>query len=162
MSLCLSVLVDCDSVPHESSWSVNSNRHIYICICVHLPAEESTVSSSLFRTWNVGGAFVPSVDFRALRELISMTDVLELIGFEPQTIATGGLRGPCPIHGSRSAKSRAFSANVKLKVYRCFTCGSSGNHLDLYAAFSRQSVYQAALDLCDKLHREVPLAHHKR
>lgn len=105
---------------------------------------------------------MPSVDFRAVREMISMTDVLELIGFEPHAIANGGLRGPCPIHGSRSAKSRSFSVNVKLKVYRCFTCGSSGNHLDLYAAFSKQAVYRAALDLCDKLHREVPLIQQKR
>jgi CHC2 zinc finger len=108
-------------------------------------------------------ALVPGVDFRAIRELISMADILELIGFEPNHDArNGGLRGPCPIHGSRSGRSRSFVVNVKLKVYRCFTCGSAGNHLDLYAAFSRQRVYQAALDLCAKLHCQVPWVQHKR
>ena len=100
--------------------------------------------------------FVPAVDFRAVRELVFMGEVLDLIGFEPQGAANGGLRGPCPIHRSRSARSRSFAVNVRLKMYHCFTCGSSGNHLDLYAAFSRQGIYQAALDLCEKLHRAVP------
>jgi len=106
--------------------------------------------------------FVPGIDFRAVRELVSMSDVLNLIGFEPQGAANGGLRGPCPIHRSRSAKSRSFAVNVRLNMYHCFTCGSSGNHLDLYAAFSRQGIYQAALDLCEKLHRAVPWIQPKR
>ncbi len=105
---------------------------------------------------------MPGVDFRAVRELVSMGEVLDLIGFEPQGAANGGLRGPCPIHRSRSLKSRSFAANVPLKVYRCFTCGSAGNHLDLYAAFTRQGINQATIDLCEKLHRAVPWIQPKR
>jgi DNA primase len=131
------------------------NKLTYVKHAV-LPVEEFTVSSSLFWSGGRAEAFVPGVDFRAVRELISMVDVLDLIGFESQAAANGGLRGPCPIHGSRSAKSRSFAVNVKLNVYRCFTCGSAGNHLDLYAAFRRQGTYQAALELCAKLHRDVP------
>jgi DNA primase len=91
-----------------------------------------------------------------------MAEVLELVGFESQATVSGGMRGPCPIHRSHSVKSRSFAVNVPLKVYRCFTCGSAGNHLDLYAAFTRQSIYQAAIDLCEKLHRAVPWIQPKR
>jgi hypothetical protein len=107
-------------------------------------------------------SFVPGVDFRAVRELISMAEVLELVGFEAPATVSGSLRGPCPIHRSHSVKSRSFAVNVPLKVYHCFTCGSAGNHLDLYAAFTRQSIYKAAIDLCEKLHRAVPWIQPKR
>jgi DNA primase len=103
-----------------------------------------------------GEAFVPGIDFRAMRERTSMTAVLALIGFEPQTASGPALRGPCPIHRSRTPRSRSFAVHVERKVYRCFRCGSAGNHLDLYAAVTQQGVYQAALDLCAKLHQPVP------
>jgi DNA primase len=99
---------------------------------------------------------VPGIDFRALRVRISMTQVLALIGFEPHTVSGPALRGPCPVHRSQTARSRSFAVQVERKVYRCFRCGSAGNHLDLYAAVTRQGVYQAALDLCDQLRLPVP------
>jgi len=99
---------------------------------------------------------MPGIDFRALRAQVSMTQVLELLRFEPQTSSATGLRGPCPIHGSQTPRSRSFAVHVGRKMYRCFRCGSAGNHLDLYAAVTRQGIYQAALDLCTKLHQPVP------
>lgn len=105
---------------------------------------------------------MPGVDFRAIRAMITMAEVLELIGFESHAAASGGLRGPCPVHRSRSLKSRSFTVDVKRKMYHCFRCGSAGNHLDLYAAVRRLGVYQAALELCERLHREVPWIKPKR
>ena len=99
---------------------------------------------------------MPGVDFRAVRAMISMSDVLELIGYAPSAIPDSVLRGPCPIHRSNSTKSRSFSVNLKQKVFHCFTCGAAGNHLDLYAAITQKQVYDAAVDLCAKLHRQVP------
>ena len=99
---------------------------------------------------------MPGIDFRTLRAQVSMAQVLDLIGFEPQFSAAAELRGGCPIHRSTSPKSRSFAVHVGRKVYRCFRCGSAGNHLDLYAAVTRQGLYQAALDLCHKLNQPVP------
>jgi DNA primase len=99
---------------------------------------------------------VPGIDFRALRQQISMADVLALLDFEPQTASWSGLRGPCPIHRSRTLRSRSFAVHVERQVYHCFRCGSAGNHLDLYAAVTQQDLYHAALDLCAKLHQPVP------
>ena len=100
--------------------------------------------------------FVPGVDFRAVREMISMSDVLELIGHTPSALSGDVLRGPCPVHRSKSSRSRSFAVNLKRNVYRCFTCGSAGNHLDLYVAVTQKRVFEAAVELCDKLHRPVP------
>lgn len=64
--------------------------------------------------------------------------------------------GPCPIHHSISPLSRSFSANLKRHIYRCFKCGSYGNQLDLYASSTGLSLFEATIELCEKLHREVP------
>jgi DNA primase len=115
-----------------------------------------TGSSSLFRERGQAVGFVPGIDFRALREQTSMTAVLALIGFKAQTGSGPALRGPCPIHRSQAPTSRSFAVHLGRKVYRCFRCGSAGNHLDLYAAVTQQGVYEAALDLCEQLHQPVP------
>jgi DNA primase len=99
---------------------------------------------------------LPGVDFRAVRELISMTDVLELLGWRVPTRSGPARRGPCPVHRSHSASSRSFAVHLHRQLYCCFRCGSSGNHLDLYAAVTRQGAYAAAVDLCQRLGRPIP------
>lgn len=99
---------------------------------------------------------MPGIDFRAVCERISMTEVLALIGFEPRIASGSALRGPCPIHRSQTPRSRSFAVQVERKLYHCFRCGCSGNHLDLYAAVTRQDLDPAALDLCAKLRLPVP------
>jgi len=96
------------------------------------------------------------VDYRTLRRDVALQAVLELLGFIPQRRRGGQLRGPCPIHAPRGAAGRSFSANLPRNAYRCFHCGSMGNQLDLWAAATRQPLYQAAIDLCDKLNHPVP------
>jgi hypothetical protein len=118
--------------------------------------EERTDSSSLIRSLAVTEAIVPGVDFRAVRDMISMAEVLDLIGFVSRAISGNELRGPCPVHRSKSIRSRAFAVNVERKVYRCFSCGSAGNHLDLYTAVTRQSLFKATVALCEKLHHPIP------
>jgi DNA primase len=97
-----------------------------------------------------------SIDFGTLRRQIGMEAVLALLGFAPSQRRGGQVRGPCPIHKPRSTHSRSFSAHVERNMYHCFCCGSRGNQLDLWAAATRQPLHQAAIDLCEKLHRPVP------
>src|SRR5438874_530315 len=96
------------------------------------------------------------VRFPEVRSCVSMMQVLELLGCVAQEVSGDEVRGPCPVHGSTSPRSRSFSANVKKRVYRCFRCGSAGNHLELYAAATGQSLYAAALDLCQRVGCAVP------
>jgi DNA primase len=40
-------------------------------------------------------------------------------------------------------------------MFHCFKCGRSGNALDLWAQATRQTIYDATIDLCQKLN--IPL-----
>ena len=99
---------------------------------------------------------VPGVRFEEVRSLVSMAQVLELLGFVGHERSRDEIRGACPVHGSTSNKSRSFSANLTRHVYQCFRCGSAGNQLDLYAAATHQSLYAAAIDLCARVGCAVP------
>jgi len=85
-----------------------------------------------------------------------MNQVLDLLGFATCVRSDSQLRGPCPLHGSASDKSRSFSVNLAKNAYRCFKCGSAGNQLDLWAASQNMTLYDATLDLCKRLGVEVP------
>jgi transposase len=98
----------------------------------------------------------PSVDFPAVRSQTSMLQVLELLDFDPAETHGDQVRGACPVHGSTSPRSRSFSASLVKNTYRCFKCESQGNHLDLWAAVTSQGIYDAAIDLCEKLSIELP------
>ena len=96
------------------------------------------------------------IDFAAVRSIISIGAVLQLLGFRAQSAYRGQQRGPCPLHGSTSSTSRCFSANEREHVFQCFKCGRSGNVLDLWAMATKQPPYEAAVDLCGRLHLPVP------
>ena len=99
---------------------------------------------------------MPGICFAEGRARITMAEVLGLVGFVPRETSGDQVRGPCPVHHSASPSGRSFSANLRLHIYRCFKCGSSGNHLDLYAAVTGRSLFEAAIDLCERLDREIP------
>ena len=72
-----------------------------------------------------------SVDFRQLRSVVSMTMVLDLMGYVPRERSGPRWRGPCPLHQSTSETSRSFSVQVERNIFQCFRCGAKGNALDL-------------------------------
>ena len=109
----------------------------------------------LWSAWVLGDA-VPAVDFRAVRAMVSMAEVLRLLDYPLPLAEADRMRGPCPVHRSNSSKSRTFSVHLKRNVFHCFRCGSAGSHLDLYAAVTRQRLYQAAIALCEQLDRPIP------
>jgi DNA primase len=96
------------------------------------------------------------IDYTALRQRLRLGQVLELLGFEPSTRWGVQLRGPCPLHGSQSPRSRSFAAHLERHCWHCFRCGAHGNALDLWAAATGLPLYEAARDLCQRLHLEIP------
>lgn len=98
----------------------------------------------------------PAIDFPAVRAAITITAVLQLLGFQANSTRGSQQRGPCPLHGSTSGTSRCFSANLDQQQFNCFKCGCSGNALDLWAKAKQLTVYDAAVDLCDRLHIPLP------
>jgi DNA primase len=99
---------------------------------------------------------MPGVRYQEVRSLVTMARVLDLLGFVVQERSGDEVRGACPVHGSTAPRSRSFSANLARNVYRCFRCGSAGNHLDLYAAATHQALYAAAIELCERVGCDVP------
>ena len=98
----------------------------------------------------------PALDFAAVRAAITIAQVLTLLGFTPRSDHAGQQRGACPLHGSTSGTARCFSVNTHAHTFHCFKCGRSGNALDLWAAAQRLSIYDAALDLCQRLNIPLP------
>jgi DNA primase len=101
---------------------------------------------------------MPGIDFALLRRQLTLTQVLDLVGFTATTRRGPQVRGPCPVHGATTPRSRSFAAHLEKQCWRCFGCGAGGNALDLYAAATRLPLYQAALELCARLHLPVPHA----
>jgi DNA primase len=99
---------------------------------------------------------MPGIDYRAARSEVRLAAVLELVGWQARSRCGDQVRGPCPLHGSRSAGSRVFAAHLGKNVYHCFGCGAGGNALDLWVALARQDLHAAVLDLYQRLGRPVP------
>jgi transposase InsO family protein len=99
----------------------------------------------------------PAIDFAAVRAAVGVTDVLGLLGFRALSIHGAQQRGPCPLHGSTAGTARCFSVNTSDQCFHCFKCGRSGNAVDLWAQVTRQTPYDAALYLCQRLNIPVPL-----
>ena len=105
---------------------------------------------------------VPAIDFYALRERVALMEVLELLGFKAVSRRGDQVRGRCPLHRSESRRSRSFSADLKRDRWHCFRCEAGGNALDLWMAATGLPVYNAALDLCQRLVIAVPYLRRSR
>jgi hypothetical protein len=91
---------------------------------------------------------MPGIDDRQLRSSVSRSEVLSLLGFAPVTATANPRRGSCPLPESASTKSRVFSVKLARNTFQCFPCKAAGNHLDLWAAATKQPRYDAAAGLC--------------
>ena len=100
---------------------------------------------------------MPSINYPLVRTQITMQQVLDLVHFKASRHVGHELRGPCPLHGATSEKSKSFAVNPHRNAFRCFSCGAQGNQLDLWAAFRKLPLYEATLDLCQRLDAAVPL-----
>jgi DNA primase len=105
---------------------------------------------------------MPAIDYRRARAALRLAEVLELIGYEPRCRHGQQWRGPCPLHGSRSATSRVFAVHLGKNLFHCFGCNAGGNALELWAALRGLPLHAAVLDLCQRLHQEVPWLKHPR
>jgi putative transposase len=99
----------------------------------------------------------PAIDFAAVRAAITIAQVLMLLGFTPRSDHAGQQRGACPLHGSTTGTASCFSVNTNAHTFHCFKCGRSGNALDLWAKANRLSIYDAAIDLCQRLNIPLPI-----
>lgn len=94
------------------------------------------------------------IDYKAAREMVSVWEVLDLLGWKP-TAAKGPMkRGGCPVHKGKSPKPDYFCAWSE--GFQCHVCGAGGGVLDLYAQATGLPLYDATRDLLKRLHKPVP------
>jgi len=90
------------------------------------------------------------LDFAALRRQVSIEQVLRHLGYlDPLRGSGPQRRGPCPLHDAPSDRHRSFSVHLGKGVFRCFhpPCQAQGNTLDLWAAYHRLAIDEAAENL---------------
>jgi hypothetical protein len=101
------------------------------------------------------------LDYSTLRQRIAMRAVLQLLDWAPTRCRGPQWRGSCPLPGCPSSgggpSDRSFSVHVQHNIFRCFRCGCSGNQLDLWTHATGLTLYQATLDLCQRL--SIPPIH---
>jgi DNA primase len=101
------------------------------------------------------------IDFAALKQAVSIIDLLESIDWKPVRTRRGGteLRGPCPVHNSRSVTSLIFSVTPSRNIFKCFKCDAAGDTIALAAylfSIPRDQRVKAAVQLCRHLGIEIP------
>ena len=98
------------------------------------------------------------VDFRAVKNAVSMVQVLEHYDLMSRLHQNGdSLTGPCPIHGGENPT--AFRVSVSKNCWNCFSrCKCGGNVLDFVARKEKVSILKAANLLVEwfRLHIEEP------
>lgn len=86
------------------------------------------------------------VDFKEIKERVSIRDVLTYYEIQGLKESNGKLIGPCPVHGGDSPT--AFHVDLEKNIWHCFTgCHGGGNVLDLVAKKENISIRDAALKL---------------
>ena len=85
------------------------------------------------------------VDFRAVKQTVSLEAVLRHYQIPGLRRRGDGLQGPCPIH--RGERSDSFRVHLSRNVFHCFACQAQGNVLDFVAALEQCSIREAALRL---------------
>ena len=96
------------------------------------------------------------IDYAALRGMVSLEQVLQLLSYKPAVTRGQNWRGACPLHKPSSPRATCFSASLDRNLFRCFTCGMGGNQLDLWTAHTGRTLHEAALDLCRQLRIAPP------
>ena len=98
------------------------------------------------------------IDYGELKRRIRLRKLLESLGWTSTEGRGDQLRGPCPLPacssnngGGNKAAKRCFSVHVGKNVYRCFECGSGGNVLDFWQAYSGKSPPEPAIELVEQL-----------
>ncbi len=91
----------------------------------------------------------PFIDFREVRSLITMEQVLEHYGVL-HTFKRNGTRlsGPCPIHGGSNPSQ--FRVDTEKNLWNCFSeCKHGGNVLDFITKKEDVSIHEAAIKACE-------------
>lgn len=121
------------------------------------PHEKEVTSATSKITPAAARHKLPPLNFARLRELVSISQVLEHFNWQPKNRTGDQWRGGCPLHEETDAKSDAFAVHTRKNVYCCHRCKSRGNALDLWIALSGKPILAAAWELVETFDLKPPL-----
>lgn len=129
---------------------------------VEPPEEEVTPAASRITSRSnitpaVAENKLPPLNYARLREMVSITQILEHVNWQPRVRRGDQWRGGCLLHEEADAKSEAFAVETKKSVYCCHRCGGQGNVLDLWIALSGKPILAAGWDLVATFGLQPPL-----
>src|ERR1700730_15607635 len=87
------------------------------------------------------------VDFRAVKNAVTMRMALDHYGVNWLRKRGDELRGRCPIHKGEGTDT--FHVNLTKNAFHCFSCKAKGNVLDFTAAMEQCTARDAAIKLAD-------------
>jgi len=87
------------------------------------------------------------VVFAAVKDAVSIEQVLIHIGAPFHKRSAGRIEALCPLHGGDNPQH--FRATPNGRGFKCFGCGAGGNVLDLVAALEHCSTREAALRISE-------------
>ena len=115
----------------------------------------TTTASNILSSTN--GSKRRPLNFGLLRQQVSITRVLESIGWHAQSAHGPQWRGACPLHEANGTTSRCFAVHTENNIYCCHRCGSQGNALDLWTALCGKPMLEAAWELVENQGLNPPL-----
>ena len=115
----------------------------------------ATTASNILSSTN--GSKRRPLNFGLLRQQVSITRVLESIGWHAQSAHGPQWRGVCPLHEANGTTSRCFAVHTENNIYCCHRCSSQGNALDLWTALCGKPLLDAAWELVEILGLNPPL-----
>ena len=104
-------------------------------------------------------SIVPWIDYRELRRLLKLEDVLAQMDWRPNQRRGEYLRGSCPLCSTsacspvESTSDRHFVVHLGRQRFKCFSCQHCGDILDLWSAYRQTNLNSAANELLS-LHRQ--------
>ena len=86
-----------------------------------------------------------------------MPEVLRAIDWKPVSRNGPEMEGSCPIHSSSDKGDSTFLVILMTSTFECSEPGCGrGNQLELFAAVTGVSLYDAAIKLCEKTGTQIP------
>lgn len=98
---------------------------------------------------------IPSIDYHRVKQLVTLGEVVQLLGIPWTRLSGHVVRGPCLACSHPDRRACRFDGWENL--WYCHRCKVGGSALDLYAKVKRLSIQETAIELCELLHRELPL-----
>jgi hypothetical protein len=98
------------------------------------------------------------IDFADLRDQVTCHRVLASEGWVATSDRSSTVRGPCPLHRSRSHRSRSLALTGP--HWYCHYCKRGGDVIDLWAELHGLPLLEAAHDLAERFSLRVRPMHY--